>query len=216
MFASVCVTQRLLGEQVNCSSTGFPAGSLRSRRVVTSDDDELAALLDDLEQQASALYDAERAPDLADRSRSEYQGVTLAARLMATVGSEVTLDVLGVGPVRGVLARVATGWCVVETPRRQWVVVLDAVAAVEAASERAVPELAWPAVARLGLASALRRAGDLGERCLLHGRDGSQHDGVLRRVGHDFVEVVTGDAGRVVLVALPWLSAVQSERLPDR
>ena len=50
-------------------------------------EEELFAVLDDLEQQAEALYDAEREVDLADRSRAEYQQVTLASRLMATVGS---------------------------------------------------------------------------------------------------------------------------------
>ena len=66
-------------------------------------EEELFAVLDDLEQQAEALYDAERGLELADRSRSEYQQVTLASRLMASVGSEVVLDVRGVGAVGGVL-----------------------------------------------------------------------------------------------------------------
>ena len=46
-------------------------------------EEELFAYLDDLEGQAGALYAAERAPELADRSRAEYQSVTLATRLMA-------------------------------------------------------------------------------------------------------------------------------------
>ena len=67
-------------------------------------DERLFAFLDDLEGRAEALYDAERESDLADRSRAEYAAVTLAGRLMASVGREVVLDVLGVGPVAGVLA----------------------------------------------------------------------------------------------------------------
>ena len=47
-------------------------------------EEELFGYLDDLEGQAAALYDAERAPELADRSRAEYQQVTLASRLMAS------------------------------------------------------------------------------------------------------------------------------------
>lgn len=174
------------------------------------DDEELAALLDDLEQQADALYDAERAPELADRSRAEYQQVTLAGRLMATVEQAVSLQVLGVGVVAGTLGRVAGDWCEVETPAQRWVVVLAAVAAVDGASDRAVPEVAWPATARLGVGSPLRRLADEQERCLLHRRDGGRHDGVVRRVGGDFVELAEGDAGRVVLVALEHLAAVQS------
>jgi hypothetical protein len=44
---------------------------------------------------------------------------------------------------------------------------------------------------------------------VLHLRDGSTHDGALRRVGGDFVELITaGD--RVVLVGFAALAAVQS------
>src|SRR3712207_1552828 len=74
-------------------------------------DEELFALFDDLEGQATALYDAERAPELADRGRAEYQQVTLDGRLMASVDLEVTLEVVGVGAVTGRLSRVSSGWC---------------------------------------------------------------------------------------------------------
>ncbi|MDF1603649.1 hypothetical protein [Nocardioides sp. YIM 152315] len=172
-------------------------------------EEELFALLDDLEQQAEALYDAERGWELADRSRAAYREVTLASRLMATVGAEVRFEVAGVGAVVGVLDRVADGWCVVSGAAQDWVVCLPAVAAVHGASGRSVPELAWPPVARLGLGSALRRIADAGERCVLHLRSGTTYDAVLRRVGSDFVEVVVGE-GREALVALDRIAAVQS------
>jgi hypothetical protein len=175
-------------------------------------EEELFGYLDDLEGQAAALYDAERVPELADRSRTEYQQVTLASRVMASVDREVTLEVVGVGTVTGELARVATGWCLLRGPGQDWVVRLDAVGAVHGASDRAVPELAWPPVARLGLAAALRRLADRAEPCSLHLVDGRRHDGVLLRVGADFVEVATGEVGRVVLVAFGALAAVQSRR----
>jgi hypothetical protein len=172
-------------------------------------EDELFALLDDLEQQAEALYDAERDAELADRSRAEYQQVTLASRLMASVGFEVRLEVAGVGQVAGVLDRVATGWCLVSGGPQDWVVRLDAVTAVHGTSERSVPEIAWSPVSRLGLGSALRRVADAGERCVLHLLDGRSHEAVLRRVGADFVEATVGE-GRTVLVAFGALAAVQS------
>jgi hypothetical protein len=175
-------------------------------------EEELFGYLDDLEGQAAALYDAERAPELADRSRAEYQQVTLASRLMASVDREVTLELIGVGAVTGRLTRVATGWCLLGGPGQDWVVRLDAVAALHGGSDRAVPELAWPAVARLGLAAALRRLADSAEPCSLHLVDGHRHDGVLLRVGADFVEVAIGEAGRLVLVAFGVLAAVQSRR----
>jgi hypothetical protein len=172
-------------------------------------EEEIFALLDDLEQQAEALYDAERDAELADRSRAEYQRVTLASRLMASVGTPVRLEVLGVGAVGGTLDRVATGWCLVSGAAQDWVVRLDAVVAVHGASERSVPEVAWSPVARLGLGAALRRVADAGERCVLRLVDGTAYDAVLRRVGADFVEASVGE-GHSVLVAFTNLAAVQS------
>ena len=173
-------------------------------------EEDLFAVLDDLEQQAEALYDAERGLELADRSRSEYQQVTLASRLMASVGADVALDVRGVGAVSGVLERVATGWCLVSGRGQDWIVRLAAVTSVRGVSERSSPEVAWSPVARLGLGSALRRLADAGERCVFHLVDGRLLDGTVRRVGADFVEVLSGEQGRTVLVPFDALGAAQS------
>ena len=173
-------------------------------------DEELFAYLDDLEGQAAGLYAADRAPELADRSRAEYETVTLAARLMASVEREVTLEVTGVGAVTGRLERVATGWCLVRGAGQDWVVRLGAVAAAHGASDRAVPEVAWPASARLPPTAALRRLAESGEPCSVHRVDGARHDGTVLRVGADFVELAAGEVGRVVLVALDRLAAVAS------
>jgi hypothetical protein len=173
-------------------------------------EDELFALLDDLEQQAEALYDAERGPELADRSRAEYQQVALAGRLMATVGADIGLDVRGVGAVGGVLERVGAGWCLVSGSAQDWIVPLGAVLAIRGASARSVPEVAWSPVARLGLGSALRRLAEAGERCVLRLVDGRMLDGTVHRVGADFAEVRVGADGRIVLVPFAALGAVQS------
>ena len=172
-------------------------------------EEELFALLDDLEQQAEAMYDADRGVELADRSRAEYHGVSLDSRLMASVGREVVLDLGATGTVGGVLERVGTGWCLVRGPAQDWVVRTACVLRVLGSSERSTPEVAWSPVARLGLGSALRRLADAGERCVLHLRDGTRHEAVLRRVGADFVEAQVG-AGRLELVAFSALVAVQS------
>ncbi|MQW75653.1 hypothetical protein GHK92_07200 [Nocardioides sp. dk4132] len=173
-------------------------------------EDELFAMLEDLEQQAGALYDAERAPELADRARAEYRSVTLAGRLMASLDHEVVLEVAGAGVVTGRLARVGPTWCLVSAPGQDRLVVLDAVEAAEGLSERAVPEVAWSPVARLGLASALRRLAEAGECCVLVTRGAATYDGRLRRVGADFVEVETGAAGRVRLLAFSGLAVVRA------
>jgi hypothetical protein len=174
-------------------------------------EEELFALLDDLEQQAEALYGAEREAEIADRSRSEYQQVTLASRLMASVGDVLRVDVVGVGPVEGVLERVGTGWCLLAGPGQDWVLRLAAVGTVSGVSERSVPEMAWSPVSSLGLGSALRRLADARARCVVRLLDGGVHEAVVRRVGADFVEVGVGEV-RTLLVAFSALAAVQSRR----
>ncbi|MCY7395084.1 MAG: hypothetical protein LH468_02850 [Nocardioides sp.] len=176
-------------------------------------EEQLFALFDDLEQQADALYDAERGAELADRSRSAYAEVTLAGRLMAAVGADLAVDLRGVGSVTGRLERAAAGWFLLSTADQDWVVRTDAVLSVLGAPARAVPDVAWSPVARLGLGSALRRLAEAAEPCLVHGLDGRQDSGILRRVGQDFVELATGpDGSRVALVPFAGLAAVQSRR----
>ena len=62
-------------------------------------EEQLFSVLDDLEAQAEALYDAERDLELADRSRSEYARVTLTSRLMASLDAELGLELRGLGRV---------------------------------------------------------------------------------------------------------------------
>src|SRR5262249_11501197 len=61
-----------LNAGLNSWSTGSPqaVAAWQGRRV--SWEEELFGYLDDLEGQAAALYDADRAPDIADRGRAEY------------------------------------------------------------------------------------------------------------------------------------------------
>lgn len=175
-------------------------------------DEDLFALFDELEQQASALYAADRDAEVADRSRAEYQQVSLAGRLMASVDSEVALTVAGVGPLEGTLQRVADGWLLVTARDQDWVVRTAAIQTVESVSVRAIPEVAWSPLARIGFGSALRRIAESGERCVVRLVDGAQHDGTIRRVGQDFCEVVTGEQRRTVLVSFAWIAAAQSRR----
>lgn len=170
---------------------------------------QLVDLFEELESQAGALYDAERAPEIADRSRAEYRTVTLASRLMASRDRMLMLEVVGVGPVQGRLDRVGEGWVLLSGAGQDWAVALDAVGGVQGASSRAVPEVAWPTVARLGLASVLRRLAEEEAPCVLHLRSGGRREGPLVRVGHDFVEVRGAEDG-LCLVTFSALAAVQS------
>ncbi len=169
---------------------------------------DLFALFDDLEGQAAAAWEEDREAELADRARAEYASVTLASRLMASRGRAVALELPHVGRVEGSLDRVGDGWCLVSGAGQDWIVPLHAVSLVHGASGRSVPEVAWSAIDRLGLRSALRRLADAEERCLLHLADGSRHEAHVHRVGADFLEV-RGAAGERLLLPYAGLVAVQ-------
>ena len=170
---------------------------------------DLFAVLDDLEGQAAAAWEADREAELADRARSEYGSVTLASRLMASRGHDVALDVPHVGRLEGRLVRVGEGWCLLSGRGQDWIVPGHAVVGVRGASERSVPEVAWSPIDRLGLRSALRRLADTEARCVVHLADGTRHEAYVERVGADFLEARDG-AGGALLVPYAGLVAVQS------
>jgi hypothetical protein len=171
------------------------------------EDGLLAMVFEDLEQQAEGLALAERDAELADRSRAEYAQVTLAARVHASLGRPVLLELLGAGPVRGTLARAGTDWCLVAddcgpgAPEQEWLVRLGALRGAQGLSERAVAPEARPAVARLGFGSALRRLGEGGAELVLCHVDGSRSQAAVVRVGSDFVEVTAADGPAVLTFA---------------
>lgn len=175
-------------------------------------EEELFAVLEDLEHQADGMFAAERELEVADRSRAEYHQVTLASRLMATLGEPVTLEVLGIGQVAGTLQRVGAEWCLLRGGGQEWVVPSGALVGVLGPSPRSVPEVAWSPLHRLGLASALRRIADAGGHCVVHLVNGRHQEARLIRVGRDFAEAVVGE-DRTVLIPFATLAAVQSR--PD-
>ena len=170
----------------------------------------LLTLFDDLEQQAAAVFGAERDAEVAERARSEYAAVTFAARLMAARGAEVALTVEGVGSISGELQRVAAEWCLLGAGGQDWIVRLPAVVSARGLPPHAVAEAAWPVTTRLGLGSALRRVADGGEQCRVRLRDGTAYDARLGRVGADFVEAFTGDRSEQLVVTFGALAAVHS------
>ena len=174
-------------------------------------EEDLFAYLDDLEGQAGALYAAERAPELADRSRAEYQSVTLATRLMAAVDHEVTLELAGVGAVSGRLARV--GDRLVPAARRRpgagW---SGSMRSLPCRADRTAPSRSWPGRRSPGSAWAPPCAGSPTppSRARCTSPTATATTARCVRVGADFVELATGEAGRLVLVALDHVAAVQS------
>lgn len=176
------------------------------------------ALLDDLEQQAEGLQLIERDLEVADRSRAEYARVSLASRLHAVVGRRVRLTLLGGLALSGRVERTGTDWLLLtETfpgggAPREWIVRHGALAVLQGASPRAVPEDALGVLRRLSLRSVLGRLADEGADCLLHLVDGGRIEATLLRLGADFAEVrVEGgpSAEGYDLVALGAVAAIQ-------
>jgi hypothetical protein len=165
-------------------------------------------LFDDLEQQAEGMFQAERAAEVADRSRAEYGSVTLASRLMASLGTDVVLRIQGIGVLQGTVRRVAADWCLLVAGMQEWIVRLAAVDQVRGASDRSMAEAAWSPVAKLGFASVLRHLSEGHTSCLLCLVDGTRHETHILRVGQDFVEANIG-ANATALFPLSGIAAVQ-------
>ena len=207
----------LFNSGVNCLSTDVDTVGQSGDRPPMRWEEKLLDLFEDLEQQAAGLHLAERDAEIADRSRSEYAGVTLVSRLHGSVGAVVTLDVIGVGVVEGTLLRVGADWCLVRSSPsgHEWIVALAGVKRAGGLTERAVNELARSVVARLGLGSALRGVADTHAVIVLHHVDGTASRGHLARVGADFVELVSADdqrpnaPGRADVLSFDMLAAVR-------
>ncbi len=173
-------------------------------------EERLLALFDDLEQQAEGLSLAARETDVAELGRAEYAEVDLAARLHASVGRAVHLDLGGWGRREVVLERVGRGCAVVREPRpgaRATVVNLDHLRGAAGLDPGARPEELRRVTARLGLGSALRHLAQEVDRVLVVRSDGEHRVAALGRLGADFVELV-GETGQVEVVPLAALVAV--------
>jgi hypothetical protein len=173
-------------------------------------DDRFRDLVEDLAQQAAGWRLAERDAEVAELSRAEYAEVELSARLRGSVGAPLVVDVLGVGPVDGRLHRVGQGWMLLAGETHDWVVATAAVAAVRGLADRVAADHVAPAADRLGLASVLRGLADEGAEVLLYRFDGHRERVLLGRIGADFAEVRTLDAGRPQVVPLRAVAAVRS------
>jgi hypothetical protein len=121
--------------------------------------------------------------------------------------------VYGVGTLRGVLTGAGRDWCSVspDDAERPWLVRLDAVEAATGLSDRAVPEQARPATARLGFGSALRR---LAEEpvVVVHAVGGGRRRVRVVRVGADFAEAVgDGQPSERVILTFAAVAAVRPD-----
>ena len=148
-------------------------------------------LFDDLEGGFDEAERAERAAEVAERSRAEFGRLALADRLRAAVGEPVQLDVLRHGRVDGRVERVGPDWLLLaEAGGRQALVPLAAVQSVSGLGARASePGSEGVVAARLGLRHALRELARnrAGVTVVLSG--GGVVTGTIDRVGSDFLEL---------------------------
>ena len=146
-------------------------------------------LFDDLEGQAEALSRAERAAEVADRTRAEVGRLTLLNRLRSNVGRQVALRLIGSGAVSGTLERVGLDWLLLTCPN-DVVVPMSAVATVANLPWDSVSPAGVGAVAsRLTLSSVLRAIAVDRARIAVVLRDGTTVSGTPDRVGADFIDI---------------------------
>ncbi|HLN78673.1 MAG TPA: hypothetical protein VK204_16640 [Nocardioidaceae bacterium] len=180
----------------------------------------LGGLFEDLEQQAAGMHLAERDAELVDRARGEYAAVTLASRVHASTNRQVLFTLGGGEVLDGTLVEAGTDWCTISTPEPPalWLVRLAEIAVAQGMSDRAVPEAARPAVARLGFASALHRLAGESLHVVIHPVSGRDLRVRVVRIGADFVEVARDQTDAVpaaspLLVPFSAVRAVRGERL---
>ncbi|HWS59034.1 MAG TPA: hypothetical protein VN257_10875 [Actinotalea sp.] len=111
-------------------------------------------LFADMEHQLDAAAVQDRADQVAELTRTERASVTLVDRLRAQAGSPLVLELRGGERLRGAVADVAASWLLLVDDRREHLVPVRAVAAVEGLVAASVPPTLL--ARRLGLGHALR------------------------------------------------------------
>jgi hypothetical protein len=166
----------------------------------------LVDLFEDLEQQAEGAALTARDAEVAELARAEYAEVDLASRFHASVGNQVEVTAAHGLVLRGRIARVGGGWCLlVRGPAdgggvvEEWLVVLTALLSARGVSSHARPESLRPLHARLGLGSVLRSLAETQDPVLLVRTDGERRQGRVGRVGKDFLELVDDGGGTEVV-----------------
>jgi hypothetical protein len=174
-------------------------------------------LFADLEAQSDALEVAERAGEVAERTRIELAGIGLGDRLRGAVGTRVRLRLLGASTVDAVLTRVGPDWLLLTADGRESVVAVTALVEVAGLGRASIPAPDGAVHARLGLRSALRAIARDRSPVRIDLVSGAAIDATLDRVGADFVEAARHAAGEprrrgevreVLLVPFAALAAV--------
>ena len=204
------------------SANSSPQGRLLAygRRVRWDD------LFTDLDVEADGLAQRERDAEIAERTRIELAALTVLDRLAAGTGTQVRLDVLGVGRLTGRLLRTAPQWLMLDAGGRSgWVVAVAAVTGIEGLSAAAAPAAAplSATTTPAGWASIFRTLSRDRDVVSVLRLDGSVVRGMPVRVGRDFVEIwwrdedaATGERAAPRHTLVPYLAlAAVSVRMTE-
>ena len=153
-------------------------------------------LFEDLEAQVERAEQATLESEVADRTRREVARIRLADRFRAALGREVTIRVMGVGPVRAVVQAAGPDWLLLaEQPGTEMLVPLSSMTSVSGLGQQAtVPGAEGRVGARLKLAFMLRGVARDRAHVSISLVDGSATAGTVDRVGADFFDLAVHDA----------------------
>lgn len=163
------------------------------------------ALFRDLEAQAQAQEDEHWRQEVAERSRGERSSVSLAARVAAARGAQISAVLRDGSRVRGEVLESGGDWMLLGDAGRQRVVALAAVVVVEDLPRRS--EVLSAVESRLTVARTLR--GLSRERARVRVRATVELTGVIAAVGQDHLDLVT-EAGASAAIPLGAILEVVS------
>ena len=179
-------------------------------------------LFEDLEAQLDAGLEVELAAEVAERTRREAALVHLRDRVAAAHGGQVSVLLLGAGPLAGVLVDSGVDWLLLEEPGAgELLVPIAAVLGLTGVGAAAAVPDDSAVGRRLDLRWALRGLARSRTAVRLVLVDGSVLTGTLDRVGADHVDLAehgrdeprrAAAVRQVRLVPLAAVAAVRSGR----
>ncbi len=171
-------------------------------------------LFDDLEGEVVEMAALERDAEISERVRAEVSAVRWLERLRGSLGATIGVELMAVGPVRGVVRYVGPNWLLLDDGGRDFLVPAGSVIGVEGAGRSAPVEservpLTWAAAWRsLARDRAVVRLVRL---------DGTALRGTVGQVGADFIEIEgAGERARARLVPFAGIAMAHTEREGER
>lgn len=172
-----------------------------------------------MEAQLAAARNVAVESEIAERYRMEQAGIVLADRLRGQLGSTLKVQTIGQHGFTGMLSQVGSEWVVLDYGPNAVLIPASSIQSVEGMGRETRAQHST-ALRRLGLASALRALSrDRSHVMVYPFTGGTRLDGVIDRVGRDFMELAivppgeqrrSGNVSAVVAIPFPGLAAVSS------